>query len=46
MKAFLKPLQSLSAYEELRGKLKKNQGVLQLSGCIDSQKAHMARGLT
>ena len=46
MKAFLKPLQSLSAYEELRGKLKKNQGVLQLSGCIDSQKAHMAWGLT
>lgn len=46
MKAFQEPLKKLSAYEEIRGKLKKNRGVLQLSGCIDSQKAHIAWGLT
>ena len=45
MKAFQEPLKKLSAYEEIRGKLKKNRGVLQLSGCIDSQKAHIAWGL-
>ncbi len=45
MKAFLEPLKNLSAYEEIRGKLKKNRGVLQLSGCIDSQKVHIAWGL-
>ena len=42
MKAFLEPLKKLSAYEEIYGKLRKNRGVLQLSGCIDSQKVHMA----
>lgn len=45
MKAFLEPLKQLSAYEEITGKLKKNRGVLQLSGCLDSQKIHMAYGL-
>ena len=45
MKAFLEPLKKLSAYEEIYGKLKKNRGALQLSGCMDSQKVHMACGL-
>ena len=45
MKAFLEPLKKLSVYEELCEKLKKNRGVLQLSGCMDSQKVHMAYGL-
>ena len=45
MRAFLEPLKKLSAYEELCEKLKKNRGVLQLSGCMDSQKVHMAYGL-
>lgn len=45
MKAFLEPLKKLSAYEEIHGKLRKNRGVLQLSGCIDSQKVHIACGL-
>jgi len=45
MKAFLEPLKKLSVYEEVCGKLKGNRGVLQLSGCMDSQKVHMAYGL-
>ncbi|MCI8597366.1 MAG: transcription-repair coupling factor [Lachnospiraceae bacterium] len=45
MKAFLEPLKNLSAYEEIRDRIKKNRGAMQLSGCIDSQKVHMACGL-
>jgi len=45
MRAFLEPLNNLNAFEEIRGKLKKNRGILQLSGCVDSQKVHMAYGL-
>lgn len=45
MKAFLEPFAQLSAYEEIRGKLKKNRGVLLLSGCVDSQKVHAAYAL-
>ena len=45
MTAFLEPLKKLSVSEEVCGKLKKNRGVLQLSGCMDSQKIHMAYGL-
>lgn len=45
MKAFIKPFQQLSAYEEIAGKLKKNKGILWLSGCVDSQKVHAACAL-
>ncbi len=45
MKAILEPLKNLSAYEEVRERLGKNRGVLQISGCMDSQKIHMAYGL-
>ena len=41
MRAFRAPLGELGEIEEIRGKLKKNQGVLQITGCIDSQKAHL-----
>ena len=40
MKAFRTPLQELGEIEEIHGRLKKNRGVLQVTGCIDSQKAH------
>lgn len=42
MRAFLEPLKKLSAYEEIHDRLGKNRGVLQLSGCMDSQKVHIA----
>lgn len=41
MEAFIRPLEELSDYQALRGRLKGNRGILQLSGCIDSQKAHV-----
>ena len=45
MKAFVEPFRQLGIYEELAGKLKKNRGVLWLSGCVDSQKIHGAYAL-
>ena len=45
MKAFLEPFQQLGIYEELTKRLKKNRGVLLLSGCMDSQKVHAASSL-
>ena len=40
MRAFTAPLENLEEYEQIRERLKKNQGVLQVSGCIESQKSH------
>ena len=44
MRAFLEPLEQLGAFSELRGQLKKDRGVTQLSGCVESQKVQMAYG--
>ena len=46
MQAFLKPLKELAEYEEICRILKKNQGILQVSGCMESQKAHLIGGLS
>ena len=40
MRAFISPMQQLGEFEEISRKLKKNRGVLQVTGCIDSQKSH------
>lgn len=40
MNAFLAPLNQLGEVEEIRRKLAGNRGVLQVTGCIDAQKAH------
>ena len=40
MRAFTAPLDSLEEYGQIKERIKKNQGVLQVSGCIDSQKSH------
>lgn len=40
MKAFTAPLSGLEEFEQIRGELKKNHGILQVSGCIESQKSH------
>ena len=44
MKAFLEPLGQLEAFSELKSKLRKKTGVTLLSGCVESQKVHIAYG--
>lgn len=46
MKTFLQPLQSLAEIEEIQKCGKKNRGVLQISGCLESQKVHLMYGLS
>ncbi len=46
MKAFTEPLLELHEFEEALQLLKSNQGVLEISGCTESQKAHMIYGLS
>ena len=41
MKTFLQPLQNLAEMEQIREQAKDNRGVLAVSGCMESQKAHM-----
>lgn len=45
MQALIQPLLKLNEYGEIQSRLKSNRGVLQLSGCIESQKAHVIYGL-
>ena len=40
MEAFLTPLQQLEEFQEISKKAAGNRGLLQVTGCIDSQKAH------
>ncbi|MCD7735775.1 MAG: transcription-repair coupling factor [Lachnospiraceae bacterium] len=40
MKAFLTPMQQLEEFEEISRKTAGNRGLLQVTGCIDSQKSH------
>ncbi|MDC7291607.1 transcription-repair coupling factor [Blautia schinkii] len=46
MEAFLQPLQNLAEFEEIWKQSQDNQGVLQITGCMESQKAHMMYGLS
>ena len=43
---FLQPLQSLAEIEEIWKCGKENRGILQVSGCMESQKAHLIFGLS
>ncbi len=38
MKTFLQPLQNLAEMEEIQKQAKKNRGILEISGCMESQK--------
>ena len=40
MRAFLTPMQQLGEFEEITRKLAGNHGMIQVTGCIDSQKPH------
>lgn len=46
MKAFMTPLQGLAEFERIKEKSKTNKGILQVSGCMESQKSHLMYGLS
>lgn len=46
MKAFLTPLQGLAEFEQIKEKSKMNKGILQVLGCMESQKSHLMYGLS
>lgn len=46
MKAFIRPLQNLAEFEQIQKCAGENRGVLEISGCIESQKVHMMYGLS
>ena len=46
MKALLQPLEGVAGYEDLKRELKKNRGLVVITGCLESQKAHLAAGLS
>ena len=41
MKTFLQPLQNLAEMEEIQKQAKKNRGILEISGCMESQKSYV-----
>lgn len=46
MKVFTEPLKRLAEYEEIQKMFRKECGIVDLDGCIDSQKLHMIYGLS
>ena len=46
MNTFLYPLRQLGEFEEIEKTLAAQPGIIQIAGCVDSQKAHLAYGLS
>ncbi|MCF0146621.1 MAG: transcription-repair coupling factor, partial [Eubacterium sp.] len=46
MKAFIQPLADLAGYEDLCRQVRRVRGITEVSGCVDSQKANLAAGLS
>ncbi len=45
MKAMFAPLRELGGFQEIRSRMRTNKGLILVTGCIDSQKAHFIAGL-
>ena len=46
MEAFLHPLQGLAEFGEIKKRCGANCGILNVSGCMESQKVHLMYGLS
>jgi transcription-repair coupling factor (superfamily II helicase) len=46
MNRLIQPLTELAEYDELRQRMRKTEGILELTGCMEAQKAHMIYGLS
>ena len=45
MQAFLAPLEELADYQEILRDRKKEEGIIQIAGCVNSQKTHLMYAL-
>ena len=45
MNTFTDTIKQLTEYEEIRKTLTKSNGIVQVSGCVESQKVHFAEGI-
>ena len=45
MQAFIAPLAELAEYQEILQKRRKEKGILQIAGCVNSQKTHLIYAL-
>ena len=45
MKALLAPLAELADYEEIRKNRTKENGMIQISGCVNTQKIYLLSGI-
>lgn len=45
MQALLAPLLEFADYQEIRKEIRKEKGIIQISGCADSQKTHLMYGI-
>ena len=41
MKAFIHPLEQLNEFQNIKEKIRENHGMIEISGCLDSQKCHL-----
>ena len=46
MQAFLLPLEELAEFETVKKKRRERSGIIQLAGCVNSQKTHMMYALS
>ena len=46
MQAFIAPLRELAEFEEVFKKRTEQTGIIQLTGCVNSQKTHMMHALS
>ena len=46
MQAFISPLAELADFETVSKKSKQQKGILQFTGCVNSQKTHMMYALS
>ena len=46
MLSFSQPLKGMAEFEEIEKSIEKNEGIVQITGCLESQKAHLIHGLS
>ena len=44
-KALMQPLDAVAGFEDLQKQMRKNRGVIEVTGTVSSEQAHLAAGL-